>query len=104
MHCVILSRRAEQDLVAITDYISANHPQAASRVLDAIQESLLAIARHPHMGSLRDDLLTGLRIFPAKAPAKSYVILFRPCNEGIEVVTILHGARDWEGMFNRGEL
>lgn len=52
---------------------------------------------------LREDLRHGLRVFPAKRPAHHYVIFYYAIPQGIEVVTVLHGHRDWIGLFEQGE-
>lgn len=42
------------------------------------------------MGRLRGELATGLRSFPVGR----YVIFYRALSNGIEIVRVLHGARD----------
>jgi toxin ParE1/3/4 len=42
------------------------------------------------MGRERPDLRAGLRSFTVG----SYLIIYRPLADGIEVVRVLHGARD----------
>jgi toxin ParE1/3/4 len=64
-----------------------------------LKQTLQLLAEQPLLGQLRDDLRPNLRAFSARR----YVILYYPREFGIEVVTILHGARDIEGMFERGE-
>ena len=44
------------------------------------------------IGRMRDDLQPDLRSFAAG----SYLIFYRPIDDGIEVVRVLHGARDIE--------
>ena len=48
------------------------------------------------MGRTRNDLATGLRSFPVG----NYVILYRPLENGVEVVRVVHGSRDIEDMFH----
>ena len=47
------------------------------------------------MGRLRDELAPFLRSFPVK----NYLIFYRPIDEGIEIVRILHGSQDIETIF-----
>jgi len=47
------------------------------------------------MGRLRDELADGLRSFPVGR----YVIFYRPIPKGIEIVRVLHGARDLDAIF-----
>jgi hypothetical protein len=32
------------------------------------------------------------------SPARRYVIIFRPISRGVEIVTVVDGARDWESL------
>ncbi len=94
-----LSERADRDLREIWDYISAKNPDAADRQLDMLHDRFALLAKQPRVGQLREDLHPKLRVFPAG----SYVIFYYPLEEGIEVVGVVHGARDIESMFQRGE-
>ena len=101
MSRVRLSHQARADLDAIWDYIgiTKNSPLTASRQVEAIYERMTLLAKQPLMGEAREELRPGLR----SSLAGSYVILYYPLQDGIEVATVLHGSRDIEGMFRRGE-
>lgn len=47
------------------------------------------------MGRMREILSAGLRSFPVGR----YVIFYRPLQDGIDVVRVLHGTRDLEAVF-----
>ncbi|MGH7989069.1 MAG: type II toxin-antitoxin system RelE/ParE family toxin [Limisphaerales bacterium] len=49
----------------------------------------------PLLGREREELLPRLRSFPVSR----YVIFYRPMENGIEVVRVLHGARDFPPLF-----
>lgn len=98
-----LARQAEADLDEIVDYISVDNPDAALRVLDALQATFRSLASHPGIGQKRDDLRPGLRVFPGGSPAHRYVVCYYSINDGIEIATVIHGSRDWRGLFLRGE-
>ena len=98
-----LSRQADRDLDEIEEYISADNPQAAERVIAALYESFAFLARHPRSGRKRDDLIPGICVFPARKPADKYVIFYYDQENGIEISDVIHGARDWQGMFSRGD-
>lgn len=57
------------------------------------------LAEQPLMTRKRDDLAPNLRGFPLGA----YVILYRPIANGIEVVRVLHGARDIKRLLSSGK-
>jgi toxin ParE1/3/4 len=79
------------DLEEIVRYIGARNPTAAARLTDAIEETCWRLARQPGIGQLRSDLLPGVRFIPLR----SYLIFYRASDEGIQVLRILHGARDY---------
>jgi len=87
--------RAEADLVDIWIYIAQDSPANADHLLERIRETLNRLAAMPFMGQARFDLAPGLRMFPVG----SYLICFRPVQDGIEVIRILHGKRNITGRF-----
>jgi toxin ParE1/3/4 len=101
MNRYFISPRAEADLQAIWDYIGIEQqsPDAARNQLGRLHEKLATLASQPLMGELREDLRPGLRIFVAD----SYVILYYPLNDGIEVVGVVHAARHIEWLFRSGQ-
>jgi len=92
----ILSIPSKNDLALLVEYIGKDNPAAALGVLDAIDERLGLIAENPMIGSTRDYLAPGLRVFPVS----SYMIYYRLVEEDVEIVRILHGARDAGSIFD----
>jgi len=84
---------AENDLVDIWLYIAQDNPANADRFLDRIQESCLALANFPQMGTKRDELKTGLR----SHTVGRYLIFYFPLADGIDIVRVLHRSREIEG-------
>ena len=75
------SAKAESDLLEIWLYIAEQDAGAADRVLDEIARVWGLIATPPQMGRERPDILPGIRSLAVMA-------------EFVEVVRVLHGARD----------
>lgn len=98
-----LSNQANVDLNAIAEYLGQRSPVNAERVLDALLDAFQLLAASPLLGALREDLRPDLRVFSGKKPAAQYLIFYYPRSDGIEVSTVIHGARDYLGMFQRGE-
>lgn len=92
---VLRSPQAHLDLLDIWSYIAEGALDAADRVIDSIAETCEMLAELPGMGRKRYELSRGLRSFPVGR----HVIFYRPCTEGIEVIRVLHGARDMGGIF-----
>jgi len=89
------SPQAFRDLDDIAAFIALDNPPAAIRFLELLERKFLLLAERPHIGRLRSELATGLRAFPVEA----YVIFYRQTVTGIDIVRVLHGARDIEAMF-----
>ena len=88
--------RAYQDLDDILDFIAKNNPSAALRVVDSLERKCQLLAQFPQMGHARDDLLPGLRSFSTVA---HYVIFYQLIADGIKILRVLHGARDFPAIF-----
>ena len=87
----VLSPQAFQDIDEIWEFIAKDDIDAADRVRDEIFEAFGKLADMPCMGHLREDL--------AKEPLRfwsvySYLIIYRAEPQPIEIVRVLHGARD----------
>ena len=79
-----------RDLDTIWEYIASDNPVAADDFIDRIAEKCECYAHQPEMGELRSDLLPGIRQFVVG----TYIIFYRTVDEGIELIRVLHGARD----------
>lgn len=94
---VVVRPRADHDLFEIASYIARDDPAAADRLIDATEDKFRLLATSPKLGRPRTELARRLR----SLPFGSYVIFYRPINDGIEVVRILHGKRDLRRAFRR---
>ena len=86
---------AERDLDAITDYIANDDVETAKRFVATLRAACARIAKSPGIGRAHDNLLQGLRTFPKK----DYVILYRETEYGIDVLGVIHAARDFTSFF-----
>jgi toxin ParE1/3/4 len=91
-----LSAKAQEDLEENWLFIAQDDPDAADNFLDAIEARLIMLATHPDLGTKCEELSPELKRFPIG----SFVIFFRKKKTHIEIVRILHGARDIEALFN----
>ena len=67
-------------------------------MVDAVLEGSRMHVRFPGMGPSRDELRPGLRCFVVSP----YVVFYRPVEDTIEVLRILHGARDIGSIIESG--
>ena len=86
---------AAADVLDIWDYIAEDSVDAADRWVDSLDEKLHVLATQPLMGRARDELHVHLRSFPFGW----YVIFYVPLEDGIDVVRVLHSARDIDLFF-----
>jgi toxin ParE1/3/4 len=82
--------RADQDLEEIWFFVAQDDPVAADRWLDTLEDKLGLLANSPLMGPTRPDIAPELRYHPVG----NYLLLYRIVSGGIEVVRVVHGARD----------
>ena len=87
---------AETDILEIWDYIADDSLAAADRWVDHLDQQFRVLATQPMMGRARDELAPGVRSFPFGR----YVVFYVPLADGIDVVRVLHGARDIDAVFN----
>lgn len=85
---------AEQDLIDIYLYVERENPAAAEKLLRDINAKCQAIARHPMIGRARPELRPDLRSFPYGA----YLVLYRIVDGGVEIVRVVHAARNLEDL------
>jgi len=91
---------ARIDVIEAAEDIAAGNPQAAIRFVRALRETEEMLFTAPGMGSARDfdnAALVGVRFHLVRGFRK-YLILYIPGSDGIEVVRVLHGARDLEAL------
>lgn len=87
----VLTPAAKADLEEIVDFIREDSPDAAQRVLRELRESMSKLARMPEMGHFREDLCDEpLRFWSVY----SYLIVYRPQIRPLQILRVLHSARD----------
>ena len=64
-------------------------------MLDELFSTFELLAENPGIGQRRDDLASELRAFTNQP----YVILYYASADGIHVVRVVHGARDFPSLF-----
>jgi toxin ParE1/3/4 len=90
MPAVTYSTEAQTDLREIWDYIAKDSTLQADRLLLRFRSKLEHLARWNTIGRPRPELATDCRSYPFG----NYCFYFRPTDAGIEVIRILHSARD----------
>jgi|SRR5579864_8936692 toxin ParE1/3/4 len=90
MPVVVKRPRALVDLAEIWEYIADDSFTHADAFATLIDSKFRTLARRPNLGRARPELSKDLRSFAVGR----YVIFYLPLSNGIEIVRVLHGARD----------
>ena len=97
---VILKRpRALRDLAEIWSYIAEDGVANADTLASRIDKTFKLLARRPGIGRARPELYPDLRSFVVG----KYVVFYLQLTNGIEVIRVLHGARDIDAVFEDEE-
>ncbi len=89
-----LTSQAIEDLDAIWWTIAEENQDAAERVEMEILATCHRLARHPRMGTKRQDITMLPVRFWTITKFPNYVIVYRPETDPLQVVAVLHGKRD----------
>ncbi len=90
---------AAADVLDIWGYIAGDSIEQADRWVDKLDETLELLATQPLMGRARGELAADVRSFPFGR----YVVFYTPIVGGIDVVRVLHSARDIDAIFSQDE-
>jgi toxin ParE1/3/4 len=90
-----VSAAARADLDEIWFYIAQDSPEAADKFIRAIVTRFPRLASMSEMGRRREELSPRLR----SLAFGNYVIFYRAMENGVEIVRVLHGARDLPPLF-----
>ena len=89
---VAVSDAAEAELEAIGDWIAETNPDASPLVCDGAPAPMRGslgcaggVPRYEHLGIRR-------------RPYGNYLIFYRVLNDTVEILHVLHGARDYEAI------
>jgi toxin ParE1/3/4 len=104
--CARKTPRAKLDLADCAIYlVDHGSLQVALRFLECAEATFEILAEHPGFGRRRQFTrpeLEGLRSFRVQG-FENHLVFYLPRESGIEVVRVLHGARDLEAIFDGPE-
>jgi toxin ParE1/3/4 len=94
---VIVTVKAKMDLIEIARYVAEDNPAAADAIVDRLQRECermdTAPLRYP-LVSRHEQL--GIR----RRPVGNYLIFYRVGRDAIDILRILHAARDYERLLS----
>jgi len=96
MSLLRISPRATADLLEIWSYIADDSVANADVFIDKLYETIQTLGRQPGLGRRREELAPGIQSFPYGR----YILFYRVVSSAIEIVRVLHSARDIENIFD----
>lgn len=93
---IIIAPKADRDLDEQFFYIARDNREAAMRFLRAAEATFERLAAMPELGELqafRQPSLAEVRVWRVGG-FENYLVFYRPIERGVEIVRVLHGARD----------
>lgn len=97
MHDYILTPEAQDDLMAIQDYIAQDNPVVAARVIDECFECFAKLSESPLIGHKREDLtIRDVRFWNLY----SYLVIYDANTKPISIVRCLSSYRDITSLLN----
>ena len=97
MPVIVLQPRAKADLSEIWEFIAEDSDDQADAFIDLIDQKFQLLAQQGGLGRRREELAEGLRSFPVGR----YVIFYLAIPGGVQIVRVLHGARDIEAAVTK---
>ena len=97
--------QARRDLLELADYIARDSLDAAERFLDAAEAAVQLLASSPELGTLcefRSPEAADIRM-RSIGGFENYVVFYRPLGNGVDVIRVIHGARDIRAIFSDDE-
>jgi toxin ParE1/3/4 len=91
----ILTPRAAQDVNDVWNHIADDNIDAADRVLDALHEAMVKLAKSPAIGHWREDLADKRHRFFL---VYSYLIVYRYKTKPLQIIRVLHAGRDVQSI------
>ena len=89
---------AEQDVENIGSYLGERNASAARRFALAVGQTAEMLCNNPELGERLHADTTGQIRYRTISGFKNYLIFYHRVNSVLEIIRILHGARDYEKL------
>lgn len=91
----VINVLASQDLNEIADYFTENSLEAGERFFRAFNRKCQQLVAFPNSGKSYAAISPGLR----GLSLEGYIIFYRILNDGIEILRVVSGRRDFPSLF-----
>ncbi len=94
-----------RDLIDLATYIAEDSLDASDRFLTAAESTFQQLGKMPGMGKICQ--FSNSRLAEVRQQAikgfKKYLVFYRVTDTGVEIIRVIHGARDIEAILDDGE-
>ena len=98
---VVITNEAKADLVGIGEFIRPHNPARATTFVDELLARCATLADMPHAYPLVPRYERyGIR----RCVHRDYLIFYRVLEDLVEVIHIVHGARDYDALLFPGQI
>ena len=95
-----ITPEARQNIKDIGLYLKERNDSAARHFARSVGATITMLRRNPNLGErLSSDLLGEMR-YRTVIDFKNYLIFYRRVDDVLEIVRVLHGARDYDKLFD----
>ncbi len=91
MSRLVIRERADQDIDEQLIYLARQSHRIAERFLDAVERTFQILAESPERGFVWNS--DGMRVWSVRG-FENWLIFYHLIDDGIEIIRLLHGARD----------
>jgi toxin ParE1/3/4 len=88
-------RGARANLIAVSEYIANDNPDAAARTVAAIVNAVETLEHFPALG--RPGRISGTRELVVSGTP--YIVPYRVRGEDVQLIRVFHAARKWPSRF-----
>lgn len=91
----VINILASQDLTEIADYFVEANLEAGERFFQGFNQKCKQLVAFPNSGKRYEDIFPGLR----GLSFESYIIFYRVFEDGIEILRVVSGRRNFPALF-----
>jgi len=95
-----ITPEAERNIEDIGGYLEERNASVARRFTRSVGKTIEMLLRNPNLGERLCADLTGEIRYQTVLEFKNYLIFYRRVDSVLEIVRVLHGARDYGKLFD----
>ncbi len=103
MNRLVVRWRADRDIDEQLVYLAKQDQHIATRFLDSVERTCQLLAESPDRGFRWDQdnaIDRGIHVWSVQGFPK-VLVFYRPIEQGVEIIRVLHGARDIAALLEK---